>query len=362
MKLNRTVRHGVLAVLALGLSAAVPQTTWAKHRVNINAHELRHGDMTVPKGETLRGDLAATGAVVVDGVVDGDCASLGGSVTVNGEVRGDVAAMGGPVHVSGKVRGDMAAVGGDVTLDSNAEVDGDVSLLGGKLNKAEGATVKGTVTNVDLGLAKAFLPLASKLRYAPELAEKLSPFKRVVGFFMFLIFASGMGLMTVLLTVFFPKQVEAAAAMMKADFWKTAGIGALIVMLTFPGLLLMAVSILGIPLIPVAVLVYCAAVVMSMAACGLVLTGRFCEGCQMPAPSTMAGAALGYGLLVGLMVLGKFLQLAGSVGSLLGGIFVVANLVLLSCGLVVGLGAVWLTRMGTRTKTPAAPPAPGIQG
>ncbi|MCX5795855.1 MAG: polymer-forming cytoskeletal protein [Elusimicrobia bacterium] len=377
MNFDRSARGACLAALALAASAALPAPSWARHRTsfNVEARNTRQGDVLVPKGETLRENLAATGAIVVDGVVDGDCVSLGGAVTINGEVRGDVAAlggpadvsgtvngdlavMGGPLHISGTVRGDAADMGGDVTLDPKAEVDGDLSLLGGKLHKADGAVIKGTVSLTDLGLAKTLMPLASSLRYAPKLAERLSPFKRVLEFVMFLIFAAGMGLMTVLLTVFLPKQVEATAALMKADFWKTAGVGALVVMLTFPGLLLMVVSVLGIPLIPVAILVYCAAIVMSMAACGLVLTGRFCEVRQMPAPPTLAGAALGYGLLVGLMVVGKFLQIFGSAGVLLGGIFVVANLVVLSCGVVVGLGAIWLTRMGTKPRTPAAALAP----
>ncbi|MDD5628678.1 MAG: hypothetical protein PHU21_06410, partial [Elusimicrobia bacterium] len=237
MNPHRIALGALLAALALAASAALPGSSWARHRngFNVEAHNTRQGDVLVPKGETLRDSLAATGSVVVDGVVDGDCVSLGGAVTINGEVRGDAAAlggaaevsgtvdgdlavMGGPLHISGTVRGDVADMGGDVTLGPKAEVGGDLSLLGGKLHKADGAVVRGEVSLTDLGLAKTLMPLAGSLRYAPKLAEKLSPFKRLLEFVMFLVFAAGVGLVTVLMTVFLPKQVETVAAMMKADF------------------------------------------------------------------------------------------------------------------------------------------------
>jgi cytoskeletal protein CcmA (bactofilin family) len=370
-----------LAMLAALCMLAAARPALAKHnmRINVESDDVRHGDTLVPKGETLRQDLAATGAIVVDGTVDGDCASLGNSVAVNGDVRGDVAALGGaaevpgtitgdlavlgaPAHISGTVHGDVAVMGGNVTLDEHAVVDGDVSMLGGKLVKADGAVVKGSVNHLDLALAKSFLPLIGKLHRMPDLAEKFSPLKKVAQFVMFLVFAAGMGLMVVLLTVLLPKQVETAAAMITADFWKAAAVGALILMLTFPGFLLMVVSILGIPLIPLAMLFYCVALIMALAAFSLVLAGRFCELRGQPRPVTLAAVALGYGLLVGLLALGKFLEIGGTMGSLLGGIFVLANLILLSCGMVVGLGALWLTRMGTTGRLGAVPPAPVLQG
>jgi len=97
-----------------------------------------------------------------------------------------------------------------------------------------------------------------------------------------------------------------------------------------------------------------------LAAFSLVLAGRFCELRCQPLPQILAAVPLGYGLLVGLLGLGKFLEIGGTIGGLLGGIFVLANLILLSCGLVVGLGALWLTRMGTAGRPAAVPAAPAL--
>jgi len=341
-------RGPVLAVLAALCVAATARPACAKSRMRVEfaSEDVRRGDTFVPKGETLRQDLATTGALVVDGTVDGDCAALGGAAEVPGTITGNLAVLGGPARISGAVHGDVAVLGGDVTLADHAVVGGDVSLLGGKLVQAEGAVVKGSVDHFDLALAKAFLPLAFNLRRVPELAEKLSPFNKAARFVMFLALAAGMGIVTLLLTVLLPKQVETAAAAIRAEFWKAAACGALVLMLTFPGLLLMVVSILGIPLIPLAILVYCVALIMALAAFSLVLAGRFCELRSRSLPATLGAVSLGYALLVGLMASGKFLEIGGVIGGLLGRIFVLAGLILVSCGLVLGLGALWLTRMG----------------
>lgn len=196
MNLNRIGHGALLAALALAASAVLPAQSWARHRTNfhVEASSARQGDVTVPKGETLREDLTATGAILVDGKVDGDCVSLGGPVTINGEVRGDAAAlggsadvsgtvngslavMGGPLHLSGTVRGDVSDMGGDVTLDPKAEIGGDLSLLGGKLHKADGAVIKGEFTNVDFNLAKTFvglMPALSSVRHIPPMSRRCS--------------------------------------------------------------------------------------------------------------------------------------------------------------------------------------------
>ncbi|MBI5631513.1 MAG: hypothetical protein HY921_11590 [Elusimicrobia bacterium] len=65
-------------------------------------------------------------------------------------------------------------------------------------------------------------------------------------------------------------------------------------------------------------------------------------------PGILAGVGIGYLLLTGLFMVGKLLKLMGGAGGFLGGIFVLANLMLLSCGMLVGLGASWNTRLGKR--------------
>jgi hypothetical protein len=156
--------------------------------------------------------------------------------------------------------------------------------------------------------------------------------------------------------IFFPKQVENAAAAIEGDVWRTCGVGALIVMGFFPAMLAMLVSILGIPLVPFALMLFTAAGVLGLAAFSVVLQGRFFTGIKKTGPVGLpAKVAAGYGIMAALVFFGKLVPLVGGVLSLIG-------LMLMTFGAMLGLGAAWLTRMGNRTVTiqaqpPAVPPA-----
>jgi hypothetical protein len=106
--------------------------------------------------------------------------------------------------------------------------------------------------------------------------------------------------------------------------------------------------VLGIPLIPIAMLLFFAAKLMSLAAFGALLSEKFHDSLQRPSPTPLRAAAIGYLLLTSLWVIGKLMALAGGIGSFVGGMLVLANMMILCCAVVVGLGAVWTTRMGSR--------------
>ena len=124
----------------------------------------------------------------------------------------------------------------------------------------------------------------------------------------------------------------------------------------FPGLVMMVVSVLGIPLVPFALMIYSAAGVLGLSAFSVVLQGRFFEGLKKTGPSGLPGkVAAGYAIMAGLLFLGKLIPLVGGVLSLIG-------FMLLTFGAMLGLGAAWLTRMGNqshaaRTARQAGPPA-----
>ncbi|NNN05074.1 MAG: hypothetical protein HKL90_04155 [Elusimicrobia bacterium] len=343
--------------------------------------KMRHDDVKVAKGQTLSGDVVTSGAILVEGTVEGNCVSFGGRVDVPGEVRGDVVAMGGSVditgsskgdlaaiggsvHVSGKVGGDVAAIGGDVALDKGAAVDGDVSVIGGHLSKEDGVEVKGSVSQVGLGALRGLLPALTRGGLNLALAshggsgfrshwkrdawrqddEDSAPSAggRLFKAGVFLIFVVGLGMVLCLTALLLPAETAAVATAIRQDFWRSAGVGTLMVILFLPGLLVLAVSILGIPLIPLAILAWCAAALFAVAAFSRVLAERAAESLQKPLPSTPLAVGLGWLILETLPLVGKV------IGGFIGGTLTFAGFLLLTCGLVAGLGAVWNTRMGRR--------------
>jgi hypothetical protein len=189
--------------------------------------KLRVGDeVVIPSGETVDGDLYASGGTVrVEGTVDGDLVASGGQVQVSGEVTEDLLAGSGSVSISGQIGGDvrvgsgqvevsgsigedLLAGAGQVTLTSSGEVgedfifgtgrttlDGRVEgdVLGSTGNYVRGGTIGGTenvnitrreeeaaptVADRALDVLQRFLAVlivaALLLRFAPRLVDGTS--------------------------------------------------------------------------------------------------------------------------------------------------------------------------------------------
>ncbi len=95
--------------------------------------------------------VAAVDQVVLSGTVDvprgasvGEVVVFHGSADIAGVVHGDVVVLDGPVAISGLVSGTVVAMNGPIRLSGDAQVGGDV-LGGARVRVAPGAQVGGTV-------------------------------------------------------------------------------------------------------------------------------------------------------------------------------------------------------------------------
>ena len=77
-----------------------------------------------------------------------DLSVFGGSADLHGTVQGDVFVLGGSLkmHEGARVYGDVGVLGGTITLHTGARVDGDLSSAGGHIERAAGAIVRGEET------------------------------------------------------------------------------------------------------------------------------------------------------------------------------------------------------------------------
>lgn len=338
--------------------------------VEIDSRNARVGDFYVGPADTINDDVVTKGgSITVDGMVTGDCVSLGGPVKINGTVLGDVASFGGPVEVTGSVKGDVASFGGPITVEGSvgkdiasfggpvklgtrAEVGGDIAVMGGSIEKPEGAVVHGEIKNIDLGMLNSFIPrIIGSAAFSAQ--PKPTTARRAVKFLVVFFMLAGLGIMVILLGTFFTRPVERIAHIIEVDFWRSAGIGFLIQICIAPALTFMAVSILGIPLIPVAILLVVAAILMGIAGFGVIINQKLMHALGRPPMRTLPAVALGFLLLHTLFLLGSLVSIAGSPLTALGVIFAIINSIVLWCGITVGLGAVWATRLGTREGFPA---------
>src|SRR5712671_54452 len=155
--------------------------------------------------------------------------------------------IGGSVTVAGHVRYDAVAIGGSVTLPPGASVGGDSVAIGGAVSVAEGATLEGD--NVSLGGA---IPttVGSMTRWVVGGPHMFSMFRfasRLTRAVLLLVIA-------VLIAVAFPGALTRIGAYL-VNRPGLSALGGVAILLGFvPLCVLLAVTIIGILLIPVAVM------------------------------------------------------------------------------------------------------------
>ena len=177
-----------------------------------------------------------------------------GNATIKGRVSGDVVVVAGSADVPGKIEGDLKTVLGSVTLGADAEVKRDVAVVGGTLTREPGAKIGGRPTVVStLGVVPNFEWLKS---YAVHGVMKARPIAPQVGWVWGVV---GMFLLIYLLiAILFPRPIQACVDTLEKRPVGSFFMGILLFVLLAPLTFLLAVSIVGIPVIP---FLFCAMIV-----------------------------------------------------------------------------------------------------
>lgn len=111
------------------------------------------GEFVLRSNETLRGDLAVFGGEV--------------RLEPGSRVQGDVAMLGGRLIADGEISGDLSQLGGDVRIGSSAVVEGKAERIGGTRKVEEGAQIQQSGTDVEVP-ALPIPPLPAEPPAAPE--------------------------------------------------------------------------------------------------------------------------------------------------------------------------------------------------
>ena len=180
-----------------------------------------------------------------------DIVKIGNDVVVEeGERVGDAVAVGGNVTVRGTVEGDAVAVGGSVTLGPQAIVEGDAVSVGGRIHKDLGAKIHSDMVEVDVPGISSFKPSMPEWHW-----------RRWFWGFRMVTFIGCLAL-ALLIVAIMPRQIGLISDAIEKDTLKTVLWGLLGIALIVPGALLLTMSIVGIPLVPVElILVVCAAII-----------------------------------------------------------------------------------------------------
>lgn len=229
-----------------------------------------------------------------------------------------VVSVGGPVVIYGGVKEDVVAIGNSVYLKENASVGGDVVSVGGRVDKEPRATIGGEIVEVSV---PGVVPLTSHLTRGGLLKGLV--FFGILAFIGFLV-------LTIILVAVLTPQIGRISGVIESSFWKSLGVGLLIAILTVPIAIILAVSVIGIVLIPVWVVLVMMAGLIGYVAAAHVLGKRVLYLFRIYGKSMMTETIIGV-ILLGLVLLVPFL------GHLV-------KLIAVLCG----MGAVYWTRFGTR--------------
>jgi hypothetical protein len=282
-----------------------------------------------------------------------DQIAMGGrSIAAGTEVNGPVAAAGGPLHVFGTVNGDAIAIGSDVIVHPGGRINGNavsalgtVSLIGGSVN-GEIRQLGGALGAIPRPAA-AETPVRST-RHALALSSS----------WLVILVLMGIGVL-VFAGDYLEGVVDSLEGRFGRSFW--AGIATQLALAPVLALLIvaLAVTVLGILLIPFAIVAFVLAVA-GLITLGFLAIARITGESIAPAASKRyhaRGAALralvvGVTLYMGLWVLASAFAWAPMVETVLRGVAVAITWVATTAG----LGAAVLSRGGTRrTATMAAP-------
>jgi hypothetical protein len=277
--------------------------------------------------------------------VEGNVVVIGGKIEVMGEIKGDAVAILGDVLVEGYVHGNAVAPTGTVEITSSGKVRRDVvasviedrpgSRIGGKKNYT------GVRLPVGPGLIRGLY---------------LTMFLIQLGLAVFLIFLILLG------HVFAGKNIAAIKSRASESGFKSFVIGLITITLGVPVLfVLLLITVIG---IPVAILVLPLAVVLAMifgyAAIGLRLGEKFAENTKVAIKSQLGRTMAGVTAMLLIFIVGSVLIIVPFTPiRVLGWIFFGIGHAVTFIAMTTGVGAVVLTRFGTRpNKDPVKKSAP----
>lgn len=324
-------RSLILVFVVILVALIVPGTAFAK--------ELRDdkivfgGSFTLNSGESIEGNLLILGSVV--------------DLKENSIVNGDVVLLGGTIDVNGTITGNLVGIAGVVTLSENALIEGDLIVQAASINRDSAARIEGQVV-----IGFQIPPLALTIRGIPPPQDPRIDFPvfPVWRGFWFLFRTFLWAAIAVLVTLFLPNPTERVARAITGQPILSSGIGLLTIFVGPILLLLLAITLILIPVSLLGILLLAIAWFFGRIAIGLVVGRKLGVLINQDWPAPLAA---GLGTFCLILVVDGIGMIVPCVG------WLVPALV----GLV-GLGGVLLTRFATQPYPPStletlsSPPRP----
>jgi hypothetical protein len=277
------------------------------------------GNFTLEDGDSLNEDLVIIGGHVV--LEDGS--------TLNGNIL----MAGGSLEAAGKVNGDISVAGGLLEIRATAIINGDVNAAGSGLQRDPDAIISGEITTEHDG---PFIVTPAGVQL-PQLNMAIAP---PFSFFGFLLRVILWALMAMLLALFLPNQLHNISKTAVAQPLISGGLGLLTVVVLPLALLLIALTILLIPVSLVGLLLLVVAWTYGLIALGTELGNRFAQIFKSQWHPALAAGAGTFLLILVINGIEAAIPCLGLLPKVIVG--------------AIGLGAVLLSRFGMQLYPPPA--------
>ena len=234
-----------------------------------------------------------------------DFVRIGGKIRIEDYqlVQGDVVSVAGGVKIDGKVRGDVVCVVGNIDLGPSAVVNGDVVCVIGNLSKDKKARVRGETVTIGSGIGgDGFsLPGVAFFPFGGGIFRVIVKVARFTVLFLLLL----------IVFYFIPERMKKSSSYVSGSFLKSLGVGVLIIffgsIVILIAAIILAITIIGIPLSLLLFLSYLALLVVCYFVAALALGNIVAEKVQVARNSIYLRG------LIGLFIL----ELAGLLSSLM---------------------------------------------
>ena len=286
---------------------------------------------------------------------------LAGTVTIERDevVRGDITVIAGTLRVDGGIIGDVVVVAGAAHLGPEAEIRGEVTVVGGALNRAAGAQVLGRINEVTFDAPEINLSGITWPRVSIRPTYPFPLFGDLVPTLLRFLF---LGILASVVLLVGRGPVDRIARRSVQEPLKAGLVGLLAQVLFVPllvtGIVLLVISIIGIPLLLLVPFVLVAALVVLVVG----FTGvAQCVGQWLAARLGREPESIYFTLWFGIAMLlaptiaGHVLGLGGAFFGMFAILLFVAGLAIEFAAWTTGLGAAILNSFGS----PLVPQAPG---
>lgn len=305
---------------------------------------------TLESGETLDGSLLVFGGNVTlqeDSTVAGDVTMLGGSVVIHGTVEGNVSVLGGALQLTSTsvVEGDVASVGGSLDRDPGAEIQGE-SVSGFEFRQDGNIITIPGLPKFEFG--EPGRPPIIDFEPPPPAREGFAGWLAYtfIRGFSAVALAALMAFLGVLLVALAPRPTERVAQTARENAGVAFGVGCLTQVLAIPVFVLLAITICLLPLALIGLLALIVGWVFGWLVLGWLIGQRALKAIR--SPNTVERSSSILEMVVGVVALTLAWQLPSIIPCIGWAISALIGIVAGS----IGLGAVILTRFGSRPYAP----------